>query len=249
MGIAMVCQATDPPQVMAHRAIRCFVVLTMPIELFLLLLALTLLQGFGVILNVPKRTWINQYLSWICCLAMRMMSIMCNSVVALGAISGCLNFERKKEPRGNIGLLNFERKIRLKNEGIFTEQEFLNFGIFSFKESAIEDFEAMGRAATSLSKLADTAREELPSTMATIRLSGMEISDLTLERSDLSQEIADGVSKSTQAVQAAEAGIRQIGAVARQQTISMIQERASLPIISLQPVVAGAAKKTSHAVG
>lgn len=29
----------------------------------------------------------------------------------------------------------------------------------------------------------------------------------------------------------------------------MIQERASLPIISLQPVVAGAAKKTSHAVG
>ncbi|KAL0011483.1 hypothetical protein SO802_006591 [Lithocarpus litseifolius] len=110
-------------------------------------------------------------------------------------------------------------------------------------------FEAMGRAATSLSKLADTAREELPSTMAAIRLSGMEISDLTLEQSVLSQEIADGVSKSTQAVQAPEAGIRQIGAVARQQTISMIQKRASLPIISLQPVVAGAAKKTSHAVG
>ncbi|XP_058093277.1 uncharacterized protein LOC131239537 isoform X2 [Magnolia sinica] len=78
---------------------------------------------------------------------------------------------------------------------------------------------AMGRAATSLSKLADTAREELPSTMAAIRLSGMEISDLTLELSDLSQEIADGVSKSAQAVQAAEAGIRQIGAIARRQTI------------------------------
>ncbi|KAL6011305.1 hypothetical protein ACLOJK_001750 [Asimina triloba] len=45
---------------------------------------------------------------------------------------------------------------------------------------------AMGRAATSLAKLADTAREELPSTMAAIRLSGMEISDLTLELSDLS---------------------------------------------------------------
>lgn len=29
----------------------------------------------------------------------------------------------------------------------------------------------------------------------------------------------------------------------------MIEERASLPIISLQPVVAGAAKKTSRAVG
>ncbi|XP_024042897.1 uncharacterized protein LOC18048693 isoform X3 [Citrus clementina] len=108
---------------------------------------------------------------------------------------------------------------------------------------------AMGRAATSLSKLADTAREELPSTMAAIRLSGMEISDLTLELSDLSQEIADGVNKSAQAVQAAEAGIRQIGTLAHQQTISIIQERASLPIISLQPVVAGAAKKTSHAVG
>ncbi|KAL4628882.1 hypothetical protein ACB092_05G269700 [Castanea dentata] len=115
--------------------------------------------------------------------------------------------------------------------------------------AAVPTLYAMARAATSLSKLADTAREELPSTMAAIRLSGMEISDLTLELSDLSQEIADGVSKSTKAVQAAEAGIRQIGTVARQQTISMIQERASLPIISLQPVVAGAAKKTSHAVG
>ena len=38
----------------------------------------------------------------------------------------------------------------------------------------------------------------------------------------LSQEIADGVSKSTQAVQAAEAGVRQIGALARQQTICML---------------------------
>ncbi|KAK3418208.1 hypothetical protein EUGRSUZ_H04156 [Eucalyptus grandis] len=115
--------------------------------------------------------------------------------------------------------------------------------------AAVPTLCAMGRAATSLSKLADTAREELPSTMAAIRLSGMEISDLTLELSDLSQEIADGVNKSAQAVQAAEAGIRQIGSVAREQTISMIQERASLPIISLQPVVAGAAEKTSRAVG
>ncbi|KAK9292719.1 hypothetical protein L1049_020698 [Liquidambar formosana] len=111
------------------------------------------------------------------------------------------------------------------------------------------EFGAMGRTATSLAKLADTACKELPSTMAAIRLSGMEISDLTLELSDLSQEITDGVNKSTQAVQAAEAGIRQIGSLARQQTISMIQERASLPIISLQPVVSGAAEKTSGAVG
>jgi hypothetical protein len=115
--------------------------------------------------------------------------------------------------------------------------------------AAVPTLYAMGRAAISLSKLADTAREELPSTMAAIRLSGMEISDLTLELSDLSQEIADGVSKSAQAVQAAEAGIRKVGSFARQQTVAMIQERANLPPMSLQPAVAGAAKKTSRAVG
>ncbi|XXG78556.1 hypothetical protein AAC387_Pa08g2481 [Persea americana] len=115
--------------------------------------------------------------------------------------------------------------------------------------AAVPTLYAMRRAAISLSKLADTAREELPSTMAAIRLSGMEISDLTLELSDLSQEIADGVNKSVRAVQAAEAGIQQLGILAQRQTISMIQERASLPIISLQPVVSGAAKKTSRAIG
>lgn len=115
--------------------------------------------------------------------------------------------------------------------------------------AAVPTLFAMSRAAISLSKLADTAREELPSTMAAIRLSGMEISDLTLELSDLSQEIADGVKKSGQAVQAAGAGIQQIGSMARQQTMSMIEERANLPVISFQPVVAGAAKKTTNAVG
>ncbi|XP_077229630.1 uncharacterized protein LOC143862464 [Tasmannia lanceolata] len=114
---------------------------------------------------------------------------------------------------------------------------------------AVPTLHAMGRAAISLSKLADTTREELPSTMAAIRLSGMEISDLTLELNDLSQEVADGVRKSAQTVQAAEAGIRQIGTLARHHTMSMINERACLPTISLQPVVAGAARKTSNAVG
>lgn len=115
--------------------------------------------------------------------------------------------------------------------------------------ASIPTLQAMRRAAISLSRLADTAREELPSTMTAIRLSGMELSDLTLELSDLSQEITDGVNKSARAVQAAEAGIRQIGSIARQQTLSLIQERANLPKISLQPVVAGAARKTSSAVG
>ncbi|KAG2305444.1 hypothetical protein Bca52824_034095 [Brassica carinata] len=119
----------------------------------------------------------------------------------------------------------------------------------SFVITAVPTLLAMGRAASSFAKLADTARQELPSTLAAIRLSGMEISDLTLELSELSHEVTEGVNKSAKAVQAAEAGIRQIGTLAHQQTLSMIDERASLPEISLQPVVAGAAKKTSHAIG
>ncbi|CAN1765826.1 Violaxanthin de-epoxidase, chloroplastic [Linum perenne] len=115
--------------------------------------------------------------------------------------------------------------------------------------ASIPTLHAMGRAAISLAKLADTAREELPSTMAAVRLSGMEISDLTLELSDLSHEITDGVNKSAKAVQAAKDGIGQIGALAHQHTISMIEERANLPEISLQPAMVGAAKKTSRAVG
>ena len=45
---------------------------------------------------------------------------------------------------------------------------------------------------------------------------------------DRSQEIADGVNKSAQAVQAAEAGIRQIGALAHQQTMCMFDYKQSL---------------------
>lgn len=44
---------------------------------------------------------------------------------------------------------------------------------------------AFKKAAESAEKLLDVTREELPDTMAAIRLSGMEISDLTMELSDL----------------------------------------------------------------
>lgn len=115
--------------------------------------------------------------------------------------------------------------------------------------AAIPTLLALKRTAKSLAKLADTACVELPSTMAAIRLSGLEISDLTVELSDLSQEMADSVSKSTLAVKAAGAGIKQIGAVAHEKTMSLIEERANLPEIPIQPFVAGAARKTSHAVG
>lgn len=145
----------------------------------------------------------------------------------------------------------FPPKLSLSDQAFFLLAfiaSTMSVAFTSLVVAAVPTLFAMRRAAISLSKLADTAREELPSTMAAIRLSGMEISDLTLELSDLSQEIADGVNKSARAVQAAEAGIRQIGSRAHQQTMSMIQERADLPVISLQPVVTGAAKKTSRAV-
>ncbi|XP_041993476.1 uncharacterized protein LOC121744101 [Salvia splendens] len=48
----------------------------------------------------------------------------------------------------------------------------------------MERFVAFKRAAESLEKLMDATREELPDTMAAVRLSGMDISDLTMELSD-----------------------------------------------------------------
>ncbi|PUZ66982.1 hypothetical protein GQ55_3G393900 [Panicum hallii var. hallii] len=96
---------------------------------------------------------------------------------------------------------------------------------------AIPTMLAMRRAANSFSMLADAALEQLPSTMAAVRLSGMEISDLTLELSDLSHELADGVHKSAKVAQAVEAGIGQMQNIARQQAKSMVEERANLRTI------------------
>ncbi|MED6221820.1 hypothetical protein PIB30_058347 [Stylosanthes scabra] len=76
--------------------------------------------------------------------------------------------------------------------------------------SAIPTLLAFKRAAESLEKLMDTTREELPDTMAAIRLSGMEISDLTTELSDLGQEITQGVRSSTRAVRSAEQRLRRL---------------------------------------
>ncbi|XAR73304.1 hypothetical protein NMG60_11007225, partial [Bertholletia excelsa] len=70
--------------------------------------------------------------------------------------------------------------------------------------SAIPALLAFKRAAESIEKLSDVMREELPDTMATVRLSGMEISDLTMELSDLGQKINQGVKSSTRAVHLAE---------------------------------------------
>ncbi|KAI5433297.1 hypothetical protein KIW84_020541 [Lathyrus oleraceus] len=54
----------------------------------------------------------------------------------------------------------------------------------------------------------DTAREELPDTMAAVKLSAMEISDLTTELTDFGQEITQGVRSSTRAVRSVEQGLR-----------------------------------------
>ncbi|KAF5205160.1 Transmembrane protein [Thalictrum thalictroides] len=50
----------------------------------------------------------------------------------------------------------------------------------------------------------DVMRKELPDTMVAVRLSKMEISDLTIKLSDLGQEITKGLRSSTQAVRVAE---------------------------------------------
>ncbi|KAF2293112.1 hypothetical protein GH714_036984 [Hevea brasiliensis] len=71
-------------------------------------------------------------------------------------------------------------------------------------------FKAFKRAAESLEKLMDATREGLPDTMTAIRLSGMEISDLTTELSDLGQEITQGFRSSTRAVRLAEERLRRL---------------------------------------
>ncbi|KAK9713330.1 hypothetical protein RND81_06G020200 [Saponaria officinalis] len=74
--------------------------------------------------------------------------------------------------------------------------------------SAIPTLLAFKRAAESLEKLLDVTREELPDTMAAVRLSGMEISDLTTELSDLGQGLTQSVKSSTNAVRMAEERLR-----------------------------------------
>ncbi|KAL5062462.1 hypothetical protein RYX36_024199, partial [Vicia faba] len=76
--------------------------------------------------------------------------------------------------------------------------------------SAVPTLLAFKKAAESLEKVMDTAREELPDTMSAVRLSTMEISDLTSELSDLGQEVTQGVRSSTRAVRSVEQGLRSL---------------------------------------
>lgn len=71
-----------------------------------------------------------------------------------------------------------------KVEFLYDINSFL-FSIVCPKYMEYGTLKAFKRAAESLEKLLDVTREELPGTMAAVRLSGMEISDLTMELSDL----------------------------------------------------------------
>ncbi|TYI89347.1 hypothetical protein E1A91_D03G049600v1 [Gossypium mustelinum] len=101
--------------------------------------------------------------------------------------------------------------------------------------SAIPALLAFKRAAESLEKLMDVTREELPDTMAALRLSGMEISDLTMELSDLGQEITQGVRSSTRAVRLAEErlrGLKDIASSASVQVVASQKTEVSGPVLA-----------------
>lgn len=85
--------------------------------------------------------------------------------------------------------------------------------------SAIPMLLAFRRAAESLEKLMDVTREELPDTMAAVRLSGMEISDLTMELSDIGQGLTQGIRSSTRAVRLAEERLRQFSSMPQSATV------------------------------
>ena len=86
--------------------------------------------------------------------------------------------------------------------------------------AAIPALQELGRAARSVEKLADTLRRELPPTLEAIRLTGLEISDLT-----------DDVNE----------GVKSAGEVAKQvdQSLSNIKHQAKKVQVNSRGVVAG----------
>ncbi|KAI9165956.1 hypothetical protein LWI28_023600 [Acer negundo] len=111
--------------------------------------------------------------------------------------------------------------------------------------SAIPTLLAFKRAAESLEKLMDVTRKELPDTMAAVRLSGMEISDLTMELSDLGQEITQGVRSSTRAVRIAEERLR---GLTNMSPPALVQEVASRKTDEGGPVLARTARGIKEGV-
>ncbi|KAE8715829.1 shikimate kinase [Hibiscus syriacus] len=111
--------------------------------------------------------------------------------------------------------------------------------------SAIPTLLAFKRAAESLEKLMDVTREELPDTMAAVRLSGMEISDLTMELSDLGQGITQGVRGSTKAVRLAEERLRGLTDVGSSASVQVVaSQKAEVP----RPVLARTARSIREGI-
>uniref|UniRef100_A0A5B7AL90 Transmembrane protein n=1 Tax=Davidia involucrata TaxID=16924 RepID=A0A5B7AL90_DAVIN len=100
---------------------------------------------------------------------------------------------------------------------------------------AIPTLLAFKRAAESLEKQMDVTREELPDTMAAVRLCGMEINNLTTELNDLGQEITQGVRSSTQAVRLAEERLRWLTNMAPS---ALAQDIATVKMVTPGPVLA-----------
>ncbi|KAJ0975183.1 hypothetical protein J5N97_017148 [Dioscorea zingiberensis] len=111
--------------------------------------------------------------------------------------------------------------------------------------SAIPALLAFKKSAESLEGLLDVTTEELPDAMAAVRLSGMEICDLTMELSDLGQGIAQGVRRSTQAVRIAEDRLHRFSMLAP--TVS-IQAQATSSINVETPMVAKTAKNLREGI-
>ncbi|KAJ3700534.1 hypothetical protein LUZ61_004239 [Rhynchospora tenuis] len=76
--------------------------------------------------------------------------------------------------------------------------------------STIPTLLAFRKALESVEKLLEVTAEELPDTMASVRLSGMEISDLTRELTDLGEDITEGVRRSTRPLRVAEERFHQL---------------------------------------
>lgn len=81
------------------------------------------------------------------------------------------------------------------------------------------------KAAESLEKSFDLTREKFPETMASVRLVGKEIGDLSVVLSDLSQELTKVVRSSLSIVHTADAQLRQLATSAQQGTTQGVANR------------------------
>uniref|UniRef100_A0A8R7QWV1 Uncharacterized protein n=1 Tax=Triticum urartu TaxID=4572 RepID=A0A8R7QWV1_TRIUA len=91
--------------------------------------------------------------------------------------------------------------------------------------SAVPSMLDCKRAAESLEKSFDLTREKLPETMASVRQVGKEIGDLSVDLSDLSQELNKVVRSSFSIVHTADAQLRQLATSAQQGTAQLVANR------------------------